>query len=199
MYEYENIEAAAHHRDWQECAGIMFGLLYRCATEGQRNVAREALRTYVVIWNTKHEDVVRQLPQLLLTPEIHGKRPKLPEFPEDLDPADAEFENGLIEYYNGAFFSANHGQHTMEFATAIQSAVVARQNNKWLSNHQDDYANWKSGSGIGGPTFLDDEAAAKEAEIAWKLIDASLKGQPKPLRQSWHAAVLYKRWEDSVL
>ena len=134
MYEYENIEAAAHHRDWQECAGIMFGLLYRCATEGQRNVAREALRTYVVIWNTKHEDVLRQLPQLLLTPEIHGKRPKLPEFPEDLDPADAEFENGLIEYYNGAFFSANHGQHTMEFATAIRSAVVARQINKWLSN-----------------------------------------------------------------
>jgi len=203
MNGYENIETAARHKDWQECARIMFGLLYRCKTEGQRNVARAALYPYVKIWRAKHQDSLKQIPDRLLENDINTRRPKLPELPEDLDPADAEFENGLIEFYNGAYFSGSHSQHTMHFATAIRSAVTARQIDKWLHDHPDDYSRWKSGHGIDGPTFLDDGAAANEARIAWRFVDHLLKRQPMiargSARLSKQIAQSYKRWEDTVL
>jgi len=203
MDEYEGIEEAARHRDWQACAKLMFRLLYRCTTEGQRNVAKAALCTYVKTWNMKHGDVMRAIPERLLAYETEGKRPPLPDFPEDLDPADAEFENGLIEFYNGAYFNAPHPRHTMHFATAIRSAVTARQIERWLRDHPDDYAKWKSGRGIDGPTFLDDEAAAKEALTAWKFVADLLKVQPIAVYELWQSTKRiersYKHWEDTVL
>jgi hypothetical protein len=207
MDEYENIETAARHRDWQGCARIMFGLLYKCTIEEQRNVAKVALYTYVEIWNAKHERTLKTFPERILTNKTVGKRPELPEFPEDLDPADAEFENALIEYYNGTFFRTGHAQRTVHFATAIRSAVTARQINAWLREHPDDYATWKAGRGIEGPTFLADEAAADEAQMAWTLVADLLKKQRAIVRrpfagQFWSSrqmAQLYKRWEESVL
>lgn len=207
MDEYENIETAAHHRDWQECARIMFGLLYRCTTEEQRNVAKAALHTYVEIWNAKHKNALRLIPERILASATNGKRPALPEFPEDLDPADAEFENGLLEFYNGAFFSPSHPQGTQHFATAIRSSVTARQINRWLRERPDDYAKWKAGRGIDGPTFLDDAAAADEAQRMWIFVEKLLKKQyaagpipfEKRLGSSRRLSLLYKQWEESIL
>ena len=207
MDEYEDIETAARHRDWQGCARIMFRLLYQCATDEQRNVAKAALYTYVDIWNAKHNDALKSIPERVLVNRIEHRRPELPEFPEDLDPADAEFANGLIEYYNGAHFVASHSRPTAHFATAIRSAVTARQINRWLSEHPDDYAEWKAGLGFDGPTFLDDEAAADEAQRAWKFVDDLLKEQrtvvPTPfaqqLRSAKQIARLYRHWEASIL
>jgi hypothetical protein len=198
MDEYENIETAARHRDWQGCARIMFGLLYRCMTEEQRNVARAALYKYLEIWNTKHKDALQAIPEQVLANGTKGKRPALPEFPEDLDPADAEFENGLIEFYNGSYFVTSHSRRTEHFATAIRSAVTARQINRWLQEHPKDYAKWKAGRGIDGPTFLDDEAAADEAQMMWAFVDNLLKKQLlHPLSRQIER--LYKRWEESVV
>lgn len=204
MNEYETIDAAARRRDWQECARIMFGLLCANTIKRQRDVAKTVLNTYVEIWKEKHNDSLKQVPEHLLAINAKSKRPELPEFPEDLDPADAEFENGLIEFYNGAFFPTSHAQHTMHFATAIRCAVTARQVNAWLRSHPDDYATWKSGRGIDGPTFLDDEDAATEAQNAWKFVDDLLKEQPtitgRPLRSAKRIAQSsYQLWEDTIL
>jgi hypothetical protein len=207
MDEYEDIETAACHRDWQGCARIMFGLLYRCGTDAQRNVAKAALYTYIEIWKAKHKNALKLIPVRVLANATNGKRPALPEFPEDLDPADAEFENGLIEFYNGAFFPGSHARRTQHFATAIRSSVTARQINRWLREHPDDYAKWKAGRGIDGPTFLDDDAAADEAQRMWKFVEKLLTEQcaasPIPfaqrLRPSKRISQLYKQWEESIL
>jgi hypothetical protein len=207
MDEYENIETAARHRDWHGCARIMFGLLYRCTTKEQRNVAKATLYTYVEIWEEKHKNASKLIPERVLTNGTDGKRPPLPEFPEDLDPADAEFENGLIEFYNGAFFSHKHPRRTQHFATAIRSSVTARQINRWLSQHPDDYVEWKTGRGIYGSTFLDDDAAADEAQRMWILVEQLLKKQhasspipfEKRLPSSRRLSLLYKQWEESIL
>jgi hypothetical protein len=201
MDEHQNIDAAARNQDWQECARNMFWLLYTYTRSRQRDIAKAVLYTYVVIWKEKHEDVLRHFPEHLL--EAKGEVPEIPEFPEDLDPADAEFENGLIEFYNGSFFPSNHARHTMYFATAIRSAVTARQINRWLQDHPDDYAKWKSGRGVEGSTFQDDEAATLEAQSAWRFVDDVLKRQPPithgPSRSSRQIATSYQRWEDTFL
>lgn len=206
MNHYDSIEIAARDRDWQECARIMFELLYRCSIQEQCKVAKAALDTYIPIWNAKHTDALKPVPEHILVDSNKVNRPELPDFPEDLDPADAEFENGLIEFYNGAFFPTKRAERTVHFATAIRSAVTARQINRWLHEHPDEYARWKSGRGIDGPTFLDDEAAADEAEMAWKFVDKLLKqcavhAMPSAakLRSSRQVAQLYKRWEESIL
>jgi hypothetical protein len=126
------------------------------------------------------------------------RRETPPDFPEDLGPADAEFENGLMEFRNGSLPSSNHTRRTMHFATAIRSAVLARQINAWLCTHSRDYAKWKMGQTFEGPTFLDDEPAAKEAETTWTLVDALMKEQPKPHSLSKEAAA-YKRWQETSL
>lgn len=132
--------------------------------------------------------------------------PALPDFPEDLDPADAEFENGLLAFYNGAYFPGPDSRRTVQFATAIRSAVTARQINMWMREHPDDYAKWKAGRKFGGATFLGDEAAADEAERAWKFVDYLLNRQQplaipfeKQLPFLNRIAKLYDSWEDSVL
>src|SRR5271169_4788520 len=137
MDDYEDIEAAARHRDWQGCARLMFGLLYACTSNQQRKVSAETLRSYVDIWRTKHQGSWQAIPERVLVNGTKARPPALPEFPEDLDPADAEYENGLTEYYNGAFFATDHAEHTVHFATAIRSAVTARQINSWLRERPD--------------------------------------------------------------
>jgi hypothetical protein len=206
MDEYEDIETAARHRDWQGCARIMFGELFRCTPDQQRTVAAKALQTYVDIWTEKHSEALQTLPETILADGINRKPPPPPDFPEDLDPADAEFENGLFEFYNAAYFPAAHNQRTVGFAAAIRSAVTARQINRWLRGHPDDYAQWKAGREFGGPTFLDDAAAAEEARTAWMFVDDLLKAQHVPItpfaKQSQSVQQierLYKQWEESIL
>jgi hypothetical protein len=203
MDDYENIEESARHRDWQGCARIMFRLLFRFPAKEQRSVARAALCMYVHIWREKHDSELKQVPDYLLANGIRGERPTLPEFPEDLDPADAEFENGLLEFYNGTFFPGTHPQHTMHFATAVRSAVTAMQINRWLRAHPDDYAKWKAGSGFNGPTFLDDEEATAEAQVAWKYIADLLKAQPPKSYRLWRPGrrieQFYQDWEATIL
>lgn len=196
MDTFEDILTAARHRDWTQCSRLMFQRLYQCKADDQRTIAKVMLWMYLEIWAAKHDDDIRQLPLHLLI--SNERKQELPNFPEDLDPADAEFENGLVEFYNGSLFPSRHDQRTMHFATAIRSAITARQINKWLCGHPDDYAKWKTGRPFNGPTFLDDEMAASEAEIFWKLFDALVKEQPKSFDLSREPAA-YRRWEETIL
>jgi hypothetical protein len=97
MDDYEYIEAAARHWDWQGCARIMFGLLYECTPDQQREVAAKALATYIKTWKAKHKGVLGKIPENILISSGIEKMITFPEFPEelDLDPADTEFEKWL--------------------------------------------------------------------------------------------------------
>jgi hypothetical protein len=124
----------------------------------------------------------------------------------DLDPADAEFENGLLEFHNGVL-SPRHNHYTAHFATAIRSAVTARQINSWLQNHPDKCGKWKAGRRFEGPTFLDDQVASIEALSAWKFVGDLLREQhtsiampfSKQLRSSKQIERQYRNWEEAVL
>jgi hypothetical protein len=123
-----------------------------------------------------------------------------------LDPADAEFENGLVQFGN-ALSSKLHSQRTAHFASSIRSAVLAIQIDRWLHDFPKQYESWKRGEYFTGATFLDDEAASIEAERAWRRIDALFKKMP-PLRQENRlkqpeTAVdieqAFANWENSLL
>jgi hypothetical protein len=198
MADYGSIETAARHRDWQECARIMFRLLYRCRSSEQRKTAAAALKRYVPIWKSKHPEPIGSIPDLILSSISARRRPILPEFPEDLDPADAEFENGIIEFYNGSI--SHTAQRTAHFATAIRSAVLAHQIDMWLREHPDAYSAWKTGQGFQGPTFLQDDAAAGEAELMWKSVAdllrrCSVRSLPLLSKRVERA---YKEWEEAI-
>jgi hypothetical protein len=198
MAHYESIETAAGHRDWQGCARIMFRLLYRCRLSEQRKVTAAALERYVPIWKSKHPGPMSSIPDRILSSISARRRPMPPEFLEELDPADAEFENGIIEFYNGSI--ADPSQRTAHFATAIRSAVLARQIDTWLRAHPGSYLQWKTGHGFHGPTFLQDDAAASEAELMWKFVANLLKPCSSRSRLLWSRQLekAYEEWEESA-
>jgi hypothetical protein len=208
MDDYEDIETAAHHRDWQGCARLMFLMLFRCAKERQPNIAAYTLNTYTPTWKEKHKNALQELPDIVLANGSKRHRPAFPALPEDLilDPADAEFENGLLEFYKGAV-APLHSRYTAHFATAIRSAVTARQINRWLQNHPHEYAKWKAGRSFEGPTFLDDAAASEEALAAWISVSDLLREHQisaiipfsARLQSSKRMEALYRRWEEAVL
>jgi hypothetical protein len=208
MDEYEDIETAARHWDWQGCARLMFLMLFRCAKEQQRSIAAQTLNTYTPIWKEKHRNALHELPDSVLVNGSQRHRRAFPDLREDLDldPADAEFENGLLEFHNGVL-SPRHSRYTAHFATAIRSAVTARQINSWLQNHPDEYAKWKARRSFEGPTFLDDEAASEEALSAWSFVAHLLREQhisitvpfSEQLRSSKQIERLYRNWEEAVL
>ena len=209
MADYESIEMAARSRDWQGCARIMFGLLYERTSDEQREIAAKALATYIKTWESKHNGVWRDVLEEILIHRSIGKGVTFPDFPEelDLDPADAEFENGLTEFWNGAYSSSNHANRTRHFATSIHSAVTACQIHKWIQHRPADFVKWKAGRLTEGPTFLDDQATVAEAQRAWEYVDRLFKSRRRhPLlpqahtkRSSKRAMELYRRWESSIL
>jgi hypothetical protein len=208
MDEYEDIETAARHRDWQGCARLMFLMLFRCAKEQQRSIAALTLNTYTPIWKEKHRNASQELPDIVLADGSQRNRRMFPDLPEDLDldPADAEFENGLLEFHNGVL-SPRHNRYTAHFATAIRSAVTARQINSWLQKHPDEYGKWNAGRSFEGPTFLDGEAASIEASSTWNFVADLLREQhifitipfSKQPRSSKQIERLYRNWEETVL
>jgi hypothetical protein len=171
MDEYEDIETAARHWDWQGCARLMFLMLFRCAKEQQRSIAAQTLNTYTPIWKKKHRNALQELPDIVLANGPQRARRVFPDRPEDLDPdpADAEFENALVEFHNGVL-SPRHNRYTAHFATAIRSAVTARQINSWLQNHPDEFGVLLAVRSFERPTFLDVDAASKEALSSGSFI-----------------------------
>lgn len=202
MDEHLNMATAARHRDWQGCARVMFRQLFLYPAEAQQKIAADILSEYIGVWNAKHPNETA-IPQW--TPG--HTQPALPEFDGDLDPADAEFENALIEFYNGTSRTADQMQRTMHFAGAIRSTVLASQINRWLHDFPDEYRRWKEGLMTTGPTFLDDEAAANEAERMWLRVDGLLAKQrvadsglsETRLIRSTDIAKAYDDWEKSLL
>jgi hypothetical protein len=192
---------------------MMFALLFRCTDEEQRRVAAETLARYLEIWNAKHHGRLRIALKALIgitvvgSPRIFGlsESPDLPNFPDNLDPADAEFENAIISYYNGISSPSSHGECTMDFATAIRSAIVARQINRWIQNHPGSFAKWRLGETFSGPTFLEDEPASSLAEASWSSLAELLEKQPSamstPPAQRYkftkEIETSYKQWEEA--
>jgi len=202
--DYTNIAMAARDRDWQACARILFRLLFSRPGEVQQAIAVDALSVYADIWNEKHPEL-RHIPAWILGHRA-DQYPEIPEFPSNLDPADAEFEAGLIEFYGGTSRSIDHTQQTKHFATAIRSAVLARQINRWINDFPRQFERWKDGLPLDGPSFLDDETAAKEAENAWIRVGKLLAKQHVSSRKFEseigslsRLSEAYEDWEKSLL
>lgn len=205
MAEYSSISEAARHRDWQGCDRLMFRELYLLPFEGQREVTANALCIYTVVWTGKHPNSAPIKKWIAGLPGGHSL-PLLTDS-EKLDPADSEFENGLMQFSN-ALTAQSHSQRTTHFATSIRSAVLARQINRWLHDCPTDYETWRRGEHFTGSTFLDDEGASKEAEMAWKEIDelfqksSGLLKRRRKLRSHEVAPDFeraYTAWEASLL
>jgi hypothetical protein len=202
MDDFSTIKSAAANRDWEACERMMFRSLFFCSTKTQKNIAAQALSPYAKVWNDKHpNNAIRVFGDAI------DEQQELPPFPDNLDPADAEFESALIEFHNGLSRKINHVRHTMHFATAIRSTVLATQINRWICDFPGEYEQWKEGRIVKGPTFLDDQGAAQVAESAWIRIDSLLtKGRQsspsmieRPSTQAAKVDTLYARWEKSLL
>lgn len=133
---------------------------------------------------------------------------EFPGLPENLDPADTEFESALIEFHNGTSHTLNHARRTIHFANAIRSTVLARQINRWLQDYPAQYQIWKARLLIRRPTFLDDAAAGDEAEKAWMQVDRlfdlfghilEAREPIKRFRLSSELERVYSDWEQSLL
>jgi hypothetical protein len=168
MDDYASIDDAARHRDWNSCDRIMFRQLFLCSTKEQKIIAAQALLLYRNIWNEKHPKVAFPWRSL----EADAQPNALPQLREPLDPADAEFENAAVEYIAGTSGNEDHSKRTAHFASAIRSSVLAIQINRWVRDFPQQYQRWRSGRSFEGPTFLDDEQAATDAENAWKRVEA---------------------------
>ena len=198
MNDYEDIATAALHRDWQSCARIMFGLLFRCSRQDQLKIATEVLQTYADIWKTKHQDRpdVRSIPERLTGASL-DIRPDFPDLPEDADAADAEYENALTGYYNGKFYDHLPERWTRNFASAIRSTVTAHQINCWMIKYPGSYQSWKVSLNFDCPTFLQDDSAADEAVSMWRFVENLLRRcHPGQGSCSVH---LYEQWDATYL
>jgi hypothetical protein len=194
--DYARISEAARHRDWRGCDRLMFTELALLPFEVQKEVVGQAWLGYAPIWMAKHPNVefgkwIAELAESSLpTPSEHRQ----------LDPADAEFENAILQF-NDAQTAESHLQQTAYLATSIRSSVLARQIDRWLRDFPRQYASWNKGENFAGPTFLEDDAASLEAETAWMQIDEIFRSKRRRrIRESIEAIErAYFEWERSLL
>lgn len=192
MTTYETIKSAASHKDWQECARIMFLSLYEREFDDQREVVKSVLTTYIDRLISKYPN--RKIPYFL----TFGL---LDENLVEIDAADTEFQNSIIEYYN-ASFQSSHDEQTTHFATSIRSCVLAGQINAWIMSHPDSYKKWKEGETFKGPTFLEDKKSINEVERLWGYVEDILSKHQdgrRVYKLSKEVDFLYQKWESSIL
>lgn len=208
MDEYLTISAAARHRDWEGCSRLMFRELYVLPWSVQRDITAHVLSMYLPIWTKKHpnDDWIKKY----LAGEGNGRRSDKDGFSEPLndeqfDAADVEFDNAMTELDN-ALPDQNPHSRTSHFATAIRSAVLAMQMDRWIHDFPEQYNHWSSGRPFIGPTFLEDEAASKAAESAWVRVDSLFKKEKVAGRSHRLASKnvfeieqAYSEWEKSLL
>lgn len=199
MDEHLSIIRAARAHDWSACAWIMFWQLFSRAFEEQKSITKDVLLVYLNIWNEKH-------PAIYLSPEEFHQDNDLVskiELCEKIDAADNEFCNAFIEYVEGMSNNSRKVEGVKHFATSIRSTVLAIQINRWIRDFPDQYERWKAGRLVSGPTFLDDKAAANDAEKAWEHIDYLFSNVPqdRPVSEIPMNRIdaAYREWERSLL
>ena len=201
MNEELSIRRAAREHDWNACARIIFWQLFSRSFDEQKKITEGALALYFAIWNTKHPDKAKHLP--LAAFSLREDESLNGDFSEDIDPADNEFCNAILEYNEGISGTAQPLERINHFATSIRSSVLAIQINRWIRDFPDQYERWRAGELVNGPTFLHDEAAADDAQKAWESID-HLFSHESPGRAKAEVPMnkiedAYRAWERSLL
>lgn len=206
MDDHFSIAIAARRHDWDACARIMFRQLFYCTIEEQKKITANALLGYGKIWDKKHPE--------LATSSFIGvhkqyealRKPSKIELPDELDPADAEFANAILEFFEGISENVGPIERTKHFATAIRSSVLAMQINRWIRDFPNQFERWRAGELVSGPTFLQDKAAANDAENAWVHIDFLLShtrnastGMQSTEVPMGNIEAAYQEWERSLL
>jgi len=201
MDEHLNIRRAARAHDWTACARIVFWQLFSRTFDGQKSITKHALLPYLNIWNEKHPS--KTIPVALTTFSLHEDLSSKFDPAEEIDAADNEFCNAFLEYAEGASDNSGAIERVKHFATSIRSSVLAIQINRWIRDFPDQHQRWRTGKLISGPTFLDDEAAANDAEGAWEHIDLlfshSRHDRAIPEIPTNKIEVAYREWERSLL
>jgi hypothetical protein len=201
MNEQLSIRKAAREHDWNACARVMFRQLFLRSFDEQKKITEGALALYFDIWNSKHPDKPKHLP--LVTFGLREDESLNGDFSEEIDPADTEFCNAILEYNEGISETGKPLERINHFATSIRSSVLAIQINRWIRDFPDQYGRWRAGKLVKGPTFLDDKAAADDAQKAWESIDYLLSHEwpgramaEVPMNKIDDA---YRAWERSLL
>jgi hypothetical protein len=201
MNERLSIRRAAREHNWDACARIMFWQLFSRTFDEQKKITEGALVLYFDIWNRKHPDKAKHLP--LTTFSLREDESLNGDFFEEIDPADNEFCNAILEYNEGISETCKPLERINHFATSIRSSVLAIQINRWIRDFPDQYERWRAGKLVNGPTFLDDKAAADDAQKAWESID-DLFSHEWPGRAMAEIPMnkiedAYRAWERSLL
>ena len=201
MDEHLSIRRAARAHDWTACARIMFWQLFSRSFDGQKSITKDALLPYLNIWNQKHPGKTMQLPALAF--DLHEDSSWGFDFPHEIDAEDNEFCNAFLEYTEGASENTPAIERVKHFAASIRSSVLAIQINRWIRDFPDEYNRWRAGKLVSGPTCLDDEAAANDAEKAWEHIDVlfshTRQDRAMPEIPTNKIEVAYREWERSLL
>lgn len=177
----------------------MFWQLFSRTFDEQEKITKGALLRYFDIWNKKHPDQILQL----MTFNLREDESSNGDFSEDIDPADNEFRNAVMEFNQGISETSEPLERIKHFATSIRSSVLAIQINRWIRDFPEQHERWKARKLINGPTFLDDKAAADDAQEAWEYIDY-LFSDEWPSRATTEIPMnkiedAYRAWEQSLL
>ena len=179
----------------------MFWQLFSRTFDEQKKITEGALLRYLDIWNRKHPDKAKHLPLMAFSlcedESLDG------DFSEEIDPADNEFCHAMLEYNKGISETDGPLERIKHFATCIRSSVLAIQINRWIRDFPDQYERWKAGKLVNGATFLDDKAAADDAEKAWEYIDDLFSyewpGRAMAETSTNKIEEAYRAWERSLL
>jgi hypothetical protein len=181
----------------------MFQQLFSYSFDEQKAITQGALLPYLNIWNEKHRDEHPHLSTDLPLMKLKVQEPTSSALPDELDPADAEFWNALLGYFDGISENNEPVQRIKHFATAIRSSVLAVQINQWIRDFPGQYQHWRRGEIVSGPTFLDDKVAADKAEKAWERIDFLFshgrKTRAPPEITMNNIENAFREWEQSLL
>ncbi|MGH9765832.1 MAG: hypothetical protein ACREAB_00225 [Blastocatellia bacterium] len=173
-------QIAEHH--WVPCSELYFRVTYGLPGGMQIDLARLAINGYLPIFEKKWP-AVKWPRQLLQDVEQwvgqYGRQ--LPDEPDDPDPADAAFLSSLDGLLLAASYRGDPFTLTSSCASAINSAINARQSNVWMADDPEGVEMWKTQQYFPGRSVIENVAAIAVAEREWKKVAEWLEE-----RQVWN-------------
>lgn len=162
--------------NWELCSELYFQITYGLPAQSQISLARLAINGYLPIFGTKWPAVTWPR-QLLEDVEqwVRQSGRQLPDEPDDPDPADAAFFSSLDGLLLASSYSGDPFTLTSSCASAINSAINARQSNVWIADDPEGVEMWKKQEYLLGRSVTENAAAIAVAEREWKKVAAWLE------------------------
>lgn len=169
------VQRIAEH-NWQLCAESYFRITYGLPAQLQIALARLAINSYLPVFENKWPAIT--WPRQLLEDVDQWVRrfgKQLPDEPDDPDPADAAFLFSFDALLMAGSHHSNPLTLTSSCASAVNSAVNARQSNVWIADDPEAVEMWKTYQYFSGRSVIENVASIAVAEREWTRVAASLE------------------------